>query len=77
MLLLTYLLAATLLSRAKIVCLCSHIRMCINKPVNYNEAPTIELVELDLDKRVKPLKGISSKNAEHTEPLAHDIDVID
>ena len=56
-------------SRDKIGWFCSYIRMSINKPVDYNEAPTIELVELDPDERVKPLKGISSVNAEHTEPL--------
>ena len=60
-------------SRDKIGWFCSYIRMSINKPVDYNEAPTIELVELDPDERVEPLKGISSVNAEHTEPLAHDI----
>ena len=64
-------------SRDTIGRFCSYIRICINKPVDYNEAPTVELVEMDPDERVKSLKGISSDNAVHTEPLAHDIVIID
>ena len=42
------------------MCCCSNIRKQIDRPADFSEFITVELVEQDPDERIKPLQGIYS-----------------